>query len=168
MSMIGILLRVEKEQLEAFLKDSSLLEEFADAAYIEESGRQLDLDKAWDAINFLLTGHSLDTIESAEPPLSQVIFSGQLIDEEQDMGYGPAHYLTPDQVRVVSQALAAISTDDFKQRYDPVQLTEKGVYPQVWDDDESGKQYVVDYFDELKEFYATAAREGQAIVTYIS
>lgn len=168
MSMIGILLRVTNEQLESFLIDSALLEEFADAEDIEESGSQLDLDKSWDAINFLLTGHSVDTIETAEPPLSQVLFSGQLVDEEQDMGYGPAHYLTPEQVNEVSTALSMISASDFRQRYDADKLNEKGVYPQAWEDNEDEKDYLADNFEDLKTFYSKAAEEGQAIVAYIT
>lgn len=168
MSMIGILLRITDKQLEDFIADSVLLEEFADADDIEESGSQLDLDKSWDAINFLLTGHSLDTIESAEPPLSGVIFSGQIIDEDQDMGYGPAQYLTPAQVKEVNDALVNISNDEFRRRYDPEKLKDKGVYPQSWGEDEDEKEYLTNYFNDLKIFYSKAAKEGQAIVTFIT
>lgn len=168
MGMIGILLRVTNEQLKNFLIDSSLLEVFADAEGLEESGNQLDLDKSWDAINFLLTGHSLDTIEAAEPPLSRIIFSGQLIDEDQDMGYGPAHYLTPEQVREINTTLSKISILEFRERYSADKLNDKGVYPQAWEDDEGEKDYLCEYFDNLKAFYAKAAQEGQAIVTYIA
>lgn len=168
MGMISILLRVTNEQLEEFLNDSSLLEEFAYADDIEEGGRQLDLDKSWDAINFLLTGHSLNTLESAEPPLSKVLFSGQLIDEEQDMGYGPAHYLTSEQVKEISSALSVISNSEFRQRYDADRLNGNGVYPQAWANNEDEVSYIADNFEDLKTFYATAAEEGHAIVTYIS
>jgi hypothetical protein len=168
MSMIGILLRITEKQLEEFIADSVLLEEFADADDIEESGNQLYLDKSWDAINFLLTGHSLDSIESAEPPLSGVVFSGQIIDEEQDMGYGPAQYLTPTQVKEINDALVNISSDEFRNRYDPVKLKDKGIYPQSWEDDENEKDYLTNYFNDLKTFYSKAAKEGQAIVTYIT
>src|SRR5215471_4886646 len=112
MSMICILIRVTNEQLQNFLQNSSLLEEFVDSEDIHENDNLLDIDKSWDAINFLLTGHALDTIEQAEPPLSKIIFSGQVIDEEQDMGYGPAHYLTTEQVKEISAALSKISDSD--------------------------------------------------------
>jgi hypothetical protein len=168
MSMIGIILRVANQQLNDFLNDSALLEEFSDSEGIEESGNQLDLDKSWDAINFLLTGHSLDTIETAEPPLSQIIFSGQIIDEDQDMGYGPAQYLKPEQVREINTALSKVSILDFRQKYNAGKMNEKGVYPQAWQDDEDEKDYLCDNFENLKAFYEKASQEGQAIITYIA
>ena len=32
-------------------------------------------------------------------PLAKIFFSGQLVDENQNLGYGPAHYLTRYQVK---------------------------------------------------------------------
>ena len=86
MSMICYLVRVPAGMLELFRKKSSLFESYLDSEDIDKNGHRLDLDKSWDALNYLLTGHTLDTIEEAEPPLSDIIFSGQILDEDQDLG----------------------------------------------------------------------------------
>lgn len=167
MSMIGILLRVTADQLEAFRKDSSLLEKYLDPDEATDGINELNLDKTWDAINFLLTGHGIVTIDKAEPPLSRVIFSGQFIDENQDMGYGPAQYLSPDQVKDVNRELLKISSDDLRKKYDAEKLNENEIYPQAWSDDEGELNYLTENFEELKSFYSDADKGGQAIITYI-
>ncbi|MCS3531612.1 YfbM family protein [Chryseobacterium sp. JUb7] len=104
MSMIGNLLRVTKSELQEYLKNSSLLEE---KIYDDETENEnlVDIDKSWDGIIYLLTEQSLAT---AEHNLVKVLFSGQLISEEQDLGYGPAHYLTPEQVAELNNEISAI------------------------------------------------------------
>src|SRR6478609_11842389 len=104
MSMIGHLLRVTKPELDEYLKDSSLLESsIYDEETDEENPNLVDLDKSWDGILFLLTGQN---VVNTDHPLAKVLFSGQLIDEEQDLGYGPAHYLTPEQVKDLNSQIS--------------------------------------------------------------
>src|SRR5687768_18603787 len=127
MGMIGNLLRVTSKDLDAILKDSSLLE---DKVYSEDSGNMndlLDIDKSWEAIFYLLTGYPVAEIEKAKPPLSWTLFSGQLIDEEQDMGYGPAHYLEPEQVKLVNEGLEKISSNDLRQRFNGNEMKDAGI-----------------------------------------
>ncbi len=168
MSMIGYLLRVSNEQLEAFKTNSNLLESFIDEEPESENRNMVDLDKSWDAINFMLTGKSLEELEEAEPPLGMVIFSGQVIDEEQDLGYGPAHYVTPVQVKEISDALSAISRDEFCSRYAVEKLNEQSIYPEGWTDEEDLLTYIADNFESLKGFYADAANEDEAVISYLS
>ncbi|MFT3823573.1 MAG: YfbM family protein [Chitinophagaceae bacterium] len=167
MSMIGYLFRVSNEQLESFLEDSNLLESFIDEEIENESDSMVDLDKSWDAINFMLTGKTLEEIADAEPPLGMVLFSGQAIDEEQDLGYGPAQYLTPEQVKEVDYVLSNISRDEFCSRYAAGTLNELGVYPESWTDEEDILTYLADNFESLKGFYADAASEDEAVISYI-
>src|SRR5687768_16999207 len=134
MSMIGNLFRVTTKDLEEILKDSSLLE---NKVYSEESVNLedlLDLDKSWEGIFYLLTGCGIDDIEQAKPPLSWTLFSGQIVDEEQDMGYGPAHYLHADQVKQLNSELDKITIDDIRQKYNGKQMNAVGIYPEVWDE----------------------------------
>src|SRR5215204_1776440 len=156
MGMVAILVRVTNDQLTSFLKDSSLLEKHIDSDEIDDSKTLLDLDKSWDGILYLLTNNGINTIEEAQPPLSNVLFSGQIIDEEQDMGYGPAQYLTPEQVKEISLALSNITDDELRKKYNAGEMNEKDVYPQGWDDGADEIDYLIDYFVELKEFYSEA------------
>lgn len=167
MSMIGTLLRLDNKELELILEDSSLLEEKIDAAYENEDPMLIDLDKAWEAILFLLTGYGLAKMENASPPLSWVLYAGYVVDEDQDLGYGPGYYLTPDQVKEIDSALQQVSDDDMRTRFDGPKMMKEGIYPEMWDDP-STIDYILEYFQSLKTFYKEAAQQSQAVVTFLS
>lgn len=163
MSMIGNLLRVANSELQDYLGNSSLLEE---RIYSNgEDPNSIDIDKAWDGIVFLLTGQA---VASSEHPLVQVLFSEQLIDEDQDLGYGPAHYLTPEQVDVLNNEIAGIDIKILRQKFDPPQMTELGVYPEIWEEGDEAFDYLTPYFLNLQQFYAVAAKNGEAIITFLN
>ena len=164
MSMIGNLLRVSKSELEDFLKDSSLLE---NKIYDDETGNGnlADIDKSWDGIIFLLTGQGLAT---AEHNLVRVLFSGQIIDEEQDLGYGPAHYLTPEQVDELNNEISIITITDLKQKFNPEKMTELEVYPSIWDEGDDAFDYLADGFTTLQNVFASAAKNGEAVITFLN
>lgn len=167
MGMIGNLFRVTSKDLDKILNDSSLLET---RVYSEDSNNLtdlLDLDKSWEAIFYLLTGHGIAEIEEAKPPLSWTLFSGQIIDLEQDMGYGPAHYIDAEQVKLLNKELDSLTADDLRKRYDGKQMNAAGIYPEVWDEAES-LDYLIDYFGQLKEFYKTAEAENKAVITFVN
>ncbi len=119
---------------------------------------ELSLDKAWHGIHFLLTG----TIEEAPPPLGDAILGGTEIGE--DLGYGPARYLTPEQVREVAQALAGISTEEFARRFDLQKIRQAGVYALEHD---TTAEYCVSYFEKMTAYYRDAAANGNAMLLYL-
>ncbi len=162
--MIGYLMRVSQAELDEFINDSSLLEERIGDDNVD-ADKLVDIDKSWDGIIYLLTGGSIKT---AEHPLLRVLFSGQLIDEDQDLGYGPAHYLTPEQVRLLSVELDAISREDLEQKYNAEEMTVLGVYPSIWEDDKETFTYLADNFESIKAIYADAADNGEAVITFLS
>ena len=164
MSMIGNLLRVTKSELEDYLKDSSLLE---DKIYHDETENEnlVDVGKSWDGIIFLLTGQSLAT---AEHNLVRVLFSGQLIDEEQDLGYGPAHFLRPEQVAELNKEISTITIADLKQKFDPKKMTELDVYPTIWNEGDDAFDYLADGFSTLQNVFEDATKNGEAIITFIN
>ncbi|WP_240755232.1 YfbM family protein [Pedobacter sp. SYP-B3415] len=163
MSMIGNLLRVTNAELNAYLEDSSLLE---NRIYHETDDSNLvDIDKTWEGIVFLLTGQRLT---DADNPLLAVLFSGQLIDNDQDLGYGPAHYVTPEQVVQLNNEISKITKADLRQRFDPAKMIESGVYPNIWDESDETFEYLAGYFRVVQKIYSEAARKNEAIVTFIS
>jgi len=167
MGMIGNLFRVTMKDLEEILEDSSLLEDLVDAEDNVSLNNLLDIDKSWEGIFYLLTGHGIAELDDAKPPLSWALFSLQLIDEEQDMGYGPAHYIDADQVKQLNKELDNITEEELKQRYNGKQMDEAGIYPEVWAEAES-LDYVLDYFGQLKEFYKQAEKESMAVITFLN
>lgn len=164
MSMIGNLLRVTNSELEEYLQDSSLLENRVYDDEAEEDSNLVDIDKSWEGILFLLTGQNL---ENSDHPLARTLFSGQLVDEDQDLGYGPAQYLTPDQVKEVNAEISKITIDEISKNYDPKKMNELGIYPNVWNEEES-LEYLTDYFKTVQEVYSKAAQNNQAIITFLN
>ncbi|MGJ1360831.1 YfbM family protein [Sphingobacterium spiritivorum] len=164
MSMIANLLRVTTSELEAYLKDSSLLE---DSIYNDEADAEnlIDIDKSWDGIIFLLTGQGLAT---AKHNLVRILFSGQIIDEEQDLGYGPAHYLTAEQVAELNGEISAITIADLKQRFNPERMNELEIYPIIWDEGDDAFDYLADGFLTLQNVFADATKNEEAIITFLN
>ncbi|MEO7047960.1 MAG: YfbM family protein [Ferruginibacter sp.] len=163
--MIGNLLRVTNTELEKYLKDSSLLE---NRIYEDESEDEdpnlIDIDKSWEGILFLLTGQNLETIDH---PLARVLFSGQIIDEEQDLGYGPGQYLTPEQVKEVNEQISGISVEELSKKYDAKKMMELEIYPHSWEDN-TMVNYLTDYFKSIQEVYAEASKNDEAIITFLN
>ena len=97
------------------------------------------------------------------------MFSGQIIDDEQDLGYGPAHYLTPEQVADINSQISKITVQELKQRYDPAKMTELEVYPNIWEDEgEETFEYLSDNFSMVQQLYSDATKNGQAIISIMS
>jgi len=157
------ILRASTEELTTYLLDSSLL---ADRVLNnpEHDTRRYDIDKSWDGIIFLLTGKNSS---DASEPLSRLMFSNQLIDETQDLGTGPAHYLTPAEVKDLYDQIKHIVPASLKQNFDAAAMKILGVYPNnVWDEPEVD-DYLTEYFETVQEVFATAAKKGEAILTFI-
>lgn len=155
------LIRVDESTLHSCLEDSSHLEAMLDREELHD--RMIDIDKAWDGILFLLTGSSL--AGCPDHPMSRIFFSGQAIDEQQDFGYGPAHYLRPQQVAALERMLAVIEPAALQARFSPALMTEEEVYP-GWDSDDDAAE-LIEVFTRVQGFYADAAREGEAIISLL-
>lgn len=163
MGMIANFLRVSESELNDYLKDSSLLE---DNIYSDEENSNLtDIDKSWGGILFLLTGQGLEELDH---PLSRILFSGELIDEDQDLGYGPAHYLTVLEVKEIYNEISQITPEELRGCYDAGKMEELGIYPNIWDDDQESLNYLLDSYNDVLEVYSEAAKNNQAIITFIN
>ena len=104
-------LRVQASELEAYRADSQLL---AEKLINQRQRDTTDIDKSWDGIIYLLTGkNSSDTTT----PLSSLMFSNQLIDAQQDLGTGSAHYLFPEQVWTLNQQIKDTCARFFKSKF---------------------------------------------------
>lgn len=160
--MIGYYLRVSEQELKEIVSDSSLLDDKIDS---EQLDNLLDIDKSWEAIFYLLTGHPIAEEEETNPPLSWILFNENVV-EGQDMGFGPACYLTIDQLRQLNKALESITKEVIRQKYNGKEMNEAGVYPEVWEEPES-LDYVLDYFEQLKAFLKTAETNNMAVIMFI-
>jgi hypothetical protein len=166
MSMCGCYRRVTVAELDRLLKDSSDIFTFLHpddpADLLEDSF--LDIDKTWAAIQFLLTRDVIG--DQGKPPLSYAVRGGTWLGDV-DVGYGPARYLLPEQVRALAEAMEAISDAELRKRFDMATLAEAGVYPGVWEDVEEELGYLLPQYASLQAFMAEAARTGDAMLLWI-
>lgn len=162
MAMTLHFLRLPLQQLEAYLENSELLAERVRDNAADPC--RYDIDKSWDGIAWLLTG---STSSDTTQPLTRLFFSGRLVDQQQDLGTGPAHYLLPGEVRDLNGQIAAIEPESLKERFDAAAMKEAGVYPaNVWA--EAGTDdYLAEYFETVQEAFAAAAAAGEAVITFV-
>jgi hypothetical protein len=126
--------------------------------------RYLDVDKAWHGIHFLLTGEA----GGGALPLRNAVLGGTKLGDV-DVGYGPARFLTPDEVKKVAEALSNISEDDLRAGYDPSALEAAEIYPTIWErEGDEALEYLMDNYVELVEFFQEAARCGDAMLLYLN
>ena len=164
MSMIGNLVALNPVNLEALKAQPEQIEPFL---YPDdgdsEPANHLDLDKSWHAIHFTLNGKAWE----GDGALGRAIIGGQEIGE--DIGYGPARYLTARDVVEVSEALQSVSTDEFKARFSPKELTAAEIYPEIWgEESEELLTYVLSFYEDLRTFYLGAADRGDAVLIYLN
>lgn len=127
----------------------------------DEPENYIDVDKAWNGIHYLLTGTAFE----GEPPLSWAILGGKEVGD--DVGYGPARFLTADQVKNISQALPDLEV--FKAGFSPKEMDESEIYPDgIWErDGEEALEYLVDNYKRMVEFYQSAASRNDWVILWM-
>ena len=163
MSMIMMFRRLSDADLSRLREEPELVADYIGGDEPEGFGpfTDLDVDKAWHAIHFLLTG----TAWEGDPPLNFVAIGGTELGD--DLGYGPARSLTSDEVRNLAAALKDIPTATLLQRFDPEALESAEIYPDIWDrpeEEDDTRGYVSEYYEELRSFVLEAAAQGEALL----
>jgi hypothetical protein len=163
MGMIAMFRRLTEADLSRLREEPELVADYLGEDEPDGFGpfADLDVDKAWHAIHFLLTGSAWE----GDPPLNFIVTGG--VEMGEDLGYGPARGLNSGEVRTLAAALKTIPADALLQRFDPAALTSAEIYPEIWDrppekDDPRG--YVSEYYDQLRSFVLDAAFEGEALL----
>lgn len=164
MSTIGNFMRVSMADLKAFQDNSTLLEEriFNDEGADEDI---MDVDKAWNGIEFLFCD---EQIMKKAPDLTMVFASEQFVDTDQDLGYGPGQYLDNSQVKDIAQQLNALTIAEIKSAYQPEKMTKAEIYPNIWESEGDGFEYLEENIEALQLFFEEAAAKDQAIIYYIN
>ncbi|MFJ9416184.1 YfbM family protein [Streptomyces sp. NPDC101227] len=166
MSMIGEYARVTAAELDRATGDpewalklvSGWWETAGEEAQEPDEARCLDIDKAWDALGFLLrrAGFPVDVVHGEEA-----------IADAEDWGYGPPRYLAPARVRVAADAMAELSGASLVSGVAPAELAEAEVYPViVWQRGES-LDYVSEHYERLRLFFRAAADDGEGMLIWL-
>ena len=139
-------------------------DEFYDFLNEPEAGDLVDLDKAWQAIHFLLTGSAWE----GSGPLTFLLHAGSPIGE--DFGYGPTRLASPIEVRAFRDALAALDDSELQRRYDPAAMAAEDVYiaDSLAEEGETGWQYVMQSIPALRSLLDRSVETGSAIAIWIT
>lgn len=123
----------------------------------------LSLEKAWHGVHYLLAG----TVEPGPELRSQAVLGGVELgdDPEGFAGYGPVRYFRAAQVRELSEELHRPEVEsEAAARFDPARMSRLQIYP-GWRTGEPDKEWLMDAFQRLRDFYLSAAAQGLAIIT---
>ncbi|WP_239123223.1 YfbM family protein [Rhizocola hellebori] len=173
--MNGEYLRVTGAELRLALEDPDWAYEFAnswreaidfaDDAGAEWDGRDpaearqrfLTTHKAWEVIAFLLRRASF--------PID-VVMGEHTLGDDSDWGYGPARYLTAQEVAQAAAGLAALPFSALADGVALADLAAASVYPMIWDEPEA-LQWVQHWYEPLPTFLAAAAHAGDSVLVWL-
>ncbi|MFJ5231273.1 DUF1877 family protein [Kitasatospora sp. NPDC088391] len=158
MACRGVLFALTDQEAAALLAADGDEEVVARVAEVEEAwaeDRVCELDKSWDALHRCLTDGEL-AFDNGDFPLSHVILGGRPLTEGDDW---LVCYVTPEEVRAVAAALAAVDEPWLRGRYLGLDLADyDGPHG------EQDLQYTAAFLPDLREFYHRAAAAGLAVV----
>lgn len=170
MGMVLCLRTISGSTLKELLADPESVLDLLDEEGVEDDGNvsdegtSIDLDKAWQAIHYLLTG----TAEAGQWPSSFLLVGGTLVGDV-EVGYGPARGLTARETSEVASLLSKTPSALLASRFDGKKMDSAEIYPQIWTrDGKDGLDYIVEYYAQLQSFVADAARKGMGLLVYIS
>jgi hypothetical protein len=174
MSMIGEYARLTPAELRQAIDDPEWaldhverIQDLLDEADLDEDGwdgsddppgrsRLYSTQKAWNLLAYLF--------QRASFPVN-VIYGEHVLDVDQDWGYGPATYLTPDRVRYAANALDATSYSQLAQGVTAAELNAAEIYPMPWEADPG--DYGREHYETLTAFFGAAADAGDAILCWL-
>lgn len=164
MGMTANFLRIDAATLDALMADPERATGFllpdGDPEYPADS--HLDLDKSWHLVHFFLTGE----VGNAPPPPGLAVMGGDVLMEE-ELGYGPPTFVSAPEVKIVAAALAKIDASSLPDRYDLRPVHDDVYLAQAYAGSAEDREYVVENFRALQEFYAAAAQHDHAAVVYL-
>lgn len=132
----------------------------------EGEGALVDLDKAWHGVHYLLTG----TAWEGEPPLNFVIEGGTELEYDGPWNSAP-RIITPAGTREIASALALVSDEELRRRFNPAEMMRLEIYPEIWDrepdqnDDPLG--YVMSAVGDVRSTVNDAVQRGWGLVVTV-
>ena len=124
----------------------------------EESDTTQDIDKAWDALGYLLALATRGQLTT--------LLRGSEIGP--DLGYGPARWISPAEVHEIADLLDGLDRASVLEHYDSQALRSAGVYPEVWDDSAGLQDYLGENFETARRIFLGGARERAAILVWLA
>ena len=124
-------------------------------------GEILDIEKAWHGLHFLLTGTQW---QPTDPP-GNVVMGGKEIGD--DLGYGPARFLNPNETSAAAMALEQVSEQELEASFNAEAFKAADIYAGHWDDPEE-LQWIMDAFRRVKSYFSEAARLSHGMLMFVT
>jgi hypothetical protein len=127
---------------------------------------ELDLDKSWHGLHFLMTGSAWE----GDEPTCFLVRGGAVLGEDADEE-SQARALSRAEVVAFAGYLASLTAAELLERYDAPQMMALEIYPEIWDrKDETAvnRRYLADNFAALQAFVEQAADAGDRLVIMVT
>ena len=151
------------QELKSFYaEEDDIFEEVED--WNDEAEILLDIDKMWDALHFVLTGVScIEPIKNN--PLSEAVVGVFSIDGIEEY----ISYIEKSRIKNIVFALDNFDIEKALETFSMKECKEAELYPDIWDYEEETdeiKEEIMDYFQNMKDFYKQVLEEdGNVLVT---
>lgn len=151
------------QELKSFYaEEDDIFEEVED--WNDEAEILLDIDKMWDALHFVLIG-----VSCSEPiknnPLSEAVVGVFSIDGIEEY----ISYIEKSRIKDIVFALDNFDIEKALKTFSMKECKEAELYPDIWDYEEEIdeiKEEIMDYFQNMKDFYKQVLEEdGNVLVT---
>ena len=151
------------QELKSFYaEEDDIFEEVED--WNDEAEILLDIDKMWDALHFVLTGVSCsEPIENNA--LSEAVVGVFSIDGIEEY----ISYIEKSRIKDIVFALDNFDIEKALETFSMEECEEAELYPNIWGYEEETdeiKEEIMDYFQDMKDFYKQVLEEdGNVLVT---
>lgn len=151
------------QELKSFYaEEDDIFEEVED--WNDEAEILLDIDKMWDALHFVLTGVSCsEPIENNA--LSEAVVGVFSIDGIEEY----ISYIEKSRIKDIVFALDNFDIEKALETFSMKECKEAELYPNIWgyeEETEEIKEEIMDYFQDMKDFYKQVLEEdGNVLVT---
>jgi len=151
------------QELKSFYaEEDDIFEEVED--WNDEAEILLDIDKMWDALHFVLTGVSCsEPIENNA--LSEAVVGVFSIDGIEEY----ISYIEKSRIKDIVFALDNFDIEKALETFSMEECKEAELYPNIWGYEEETdeiKEEIMDYFQDMKDFYKQVLEEdGNVLVT---
>lgn len=159
-SSLGVLFSLsqkEVDKLRAQPDDAARIQfiaELDEYYYEKDPERMAAIDESWEAMHRALTDGKI-ALDNGRFPMSHIVVGGEQL-------YTGDEYIislkTPEQVKEIAASVKNFNYGGFRQRYLAIPPEEYPAYS------ENDSFYTWDFFQEMKPFWAQAAKEGRYVL----
>ena len=165
MGMIANYQQIADEKLQELKNSTDLFENIEDLQENEDV-ILCDIDKMWDALNFLLTGKSAELLKNN-------LISEAIVGEFTLSGEDAEEYVAGINAYRVKEIAAALENLDFEKyiaNFNMQEFAANKIYPDIWSYEEEKEEIEDDLricYENLKRFYRQMAELNSAVLVSI-